>query len=271
MEYVVKLLVGLTLLFFSNDVLSQSTFYITAVKGSISTSSGAKLAPGMVIKSNELLTFNDSLASANAVDDRSVVFTLMPIYSQVGYSDAANVVATLARKPHKANTEMFIPDYPISDLSYLFGNERLALIADITIIPINPNKVKLASNEMLVFSFKDQGATLSRRIPIEKGNLIVDKSKFWNRKLQRTVSIDKVDLYIVNSVTKKYSEVASIQLNLVDAAEVAAELRLVKGYLQSKNINNDLIKSYLKTYFYEIYGRVFSKQLGDLVDSVMNS
>lgn len=271
MESIVKLLVGFALLFFSNDALSQGTFYITAVKGSISTSSGARLSPGMVIKAKEQLTFNDSLASANAIDDRSVVFTLMPIYTQPGYSDAANVVATLARKPLKANTEMFIPDYPISDLSYLFGNDRLALIADITTIPINTSKVKLASNEMLVFTFKDQGATLSRRIPMEKGSLIVDKSKFWNKKLQQTVKIEKVDFYIVNSVTKKYSEVASIQVNLVDAAEVAAELRLVKGYLQSKNISNDLIKSYLKTYFYEIYGRVFSKQLGDLVDSVMNS
>lgn len=270
MGAMVKFLFVAMLLLFSRSVQSQNTFFITAVSGSITISSGVKLTPGMTIAAKEQLTFNDSLAAANAIDDRSVIFILKPIYMQAGYSDAANMVASPARKSKSSSLEMFIPDYPISDLGSVFGNEQIALIEDVTSIPINSSKIKLGNNEMVVFSFKDQGKNLSYRIPIEKGALLVDRRKFWNKPLHGTIMIDNVDVYIVNVITKKYTELSSTRLILVNKSSITAEMQLVNAYLRTKDINRDLSKSYLTTYFYAIYGCTMARQLNDLVDSVIN-
>lgn len=250
---------------------AQDSFFITKVVGSIVGSNGKPLAAGGLISDKEILSFNDSVAHAHAIDNKSTVFFIMPLYQQPGFREVVNLVASPARKVRKASVDMFVPSGAISDLSTLFGNDRFAIFTDAVSLPINTSKVKLSSSEIVVISYKVGETTVSKKIPIVNGALVINRGKIFDKISSKSTSeiVQNCTLYLLNNDTKKYTEISSFKLTSLSERELTEELVYVKSYLRSKGVDDNLIKSYMQSYFYDVYGRTFAHDLFSIIDKVV--
>lgn len=251
---------------------SQSNFYITSVKGTILVNRNAELKAGTTISPRDTLTFIDSISVAHAIDDRSMVFSFTPIYAQKNYTDVASFVAKLARKPRKNNNDFYVPTTPISDLTSIFGNEQFAIFSDVSTVELNTSKVVLSPNDIFVITYKIGNERVSRRIQ-HKGNLlVVERSKMLDERILASgkCSSIKCALYLFNPQSKKYSEISSFTLNVLNKDLLLNELQMVERYLESKRVDKSLAGSYLEGYFYDLYGRTFALPLREILEKLIN-
>lgn len=265
-------LIVLLLLILPTVAHTQDSFYITKVKGNITTSKGVRLVAGTTISAKDNLTFNDSLAVAFALDNRNIDFLIAPFYPQPGVTDAAIILASPVRKFLHGDIETVANGSMVSDLAKYFGNDRFVLISNTTPVRLDPARYPLSNDLLVVFSFKVDRTQISKRIPFENGFLKIDKTRLLETKggVINVDYIDNVNIYLLNSASKESNLITSVELYLVNRDLLVSELKQVAAYLKDQRQTTEFVRKYLYRYFFDFYGKADVKEIDSVVDLALN-
>jgi len=268
----VSTLIGMLLLILPTAAHTQDSFYITKVKGNITTSTGIRLTAGATISAKERLSFNDSLAVAFALDNRNIDFLIAPFYPLPGVTDAAIVLASPVRKHLHGNVEAVANGGMVSDLAKYFGNDRFVLISNATRVHLDPVKYPLSDDLLVVFSFKVNRVQISKRIPFENGILKIDRNRLLETKggLINVEYLDNVNIYLLKNSSKVSTLITSVELYMVNRDLLVGELKLVAAYLKNQSLSNEFIRKYLYHYVFDFYGKADAKEVDAVVELALN-
>lgn len=266
-KFGIRVIIYLILALYAGDIQAQDSFYITKVQGLITTQGGDVVKAGATIDSRERLVFKDSAAYAYAIDNRNIIFSILPFELRSGFEESANLLASPIRPIKRALSD----SQAKNNLSFYFGGKTFTVIGTSVALPVNATAYAFTDDFFLVFSFNGEHKQISKRIPFEKNCLIIDKNRLFETRFGELKSYPKerVEAFLFSPSTRKSQSLGVFNLQFIGEADMERELRLVADYFKHQNMDGNTAKQRLYDYFHSLYGEAEPNRLAILINKVM--
>lgn len=241
-------------------------YHIIKVDGTIvNTATGKPLAPGDNIKPNDQLKFNSPYASALVISNTRGKFTLK--YQSTESKDLFNdnkellAMANTTVTPIDSRGMLATRGIGISevkDLKSYFGTENFYVIGNSLSVKLNKTAYPLNDKQGIVFSYSQEDKEQSKRIGFSNQYLkIVESDLVPGKMLKDTAEpvLKDINVYKIDDGGKKSENLTRMNLVFMNDQKLKDEFDVIIPFLKDQKLERFKVIDYLKSYFYDVYGR----------------
>ena len=258
---------------------AQDTYNVTRVNGNVTfVKSGKPIKPGDVLTPSDQVKFENFDAYVISINQKMARFMLRLNPPQSNSSKQGQVLTAtvkdiaLVTKRRSLMSVRFNPnEKEVTDLKNYFGIDKFSVIGDSVSIALNSSKYPLSENKFIVFNYKVNNSSVSKKIPFDQQTLKIEKNSILSTKAGSVNGneISELTIYLYEKSTKASEKITNLTLVFVDKETLRNEFKTIMPILKRQKMNDEAIKKYLIEYYYDFYGATDSKTIDTFVSEVV--
>lgn len=274
-----RVIVSALLVIITMNGFAQKTYNITRVQGTITNlTQGVKVEAGQAVSSQDHLLFESHNSYAIAIDDATNRYQLkLRQMGSEGIKPNFTAVADEVAQPTQMRNLMLSRFNPsetdVSDLRQYFGNDRFTIIGNEVNVPLNQESYRLSDDQFIVFYYKVENSTISKKVGFDDQTLLLEKEKLLSSSAGSIEGneIANLTVYEYQMSSKSSREITRFTLVFVDKDELISEFNTIIPILKRQKMADIAIKKYLIEYYYDFYGATDSKTIDAFAEQIVKN
>jgi|GEM_PF-4828233 len=274
--HIKNILIVACLIIIASANISAQSFYVMHIKGKLFRQiNGKEIAQGEVITSADKIRFSDNTASAVLINTKTGRYILKPVTGKS--SSELNYVVSQVISPMNQtaglNTRGGVSDSggDVKEIDDYFGEGSFLFCDSINKISLNATKYPMDPSHYFVYSYKYHSENVNKKIGWDNNILLIEYKPLYTVKSEiiHTDSLPEVKLYYVNGSIEDSEIVASFHPIFKSREDMLVELGMAKKIYATDQSNTSAIRTQLKSYIRDVYGKSDSAVLENLLMEVM--
>lgn len=259
----------LPLMLWSQD---GETFVVIKVKGEIYNKTvGEKLTAGSTVKHSDQLEFTPMHSEAIAISDSRGKFVIkIPQADLFGSpGDIASVSHSASPISSRSQYSVRSLDPRIDDFADYLGNETFYVIGDGIELKFSEYEYKLSEQQFFSVVYLSDGQEHSVDLHANNQSIMFERNQVFNF-FSSTGVYNDVKFYYLNASKGVIKHLTTIDVAFVSKEELNKEFSVLIKVLTESGMERKAIRSYVKQYFLDVYGKTDPGALSVYVSELMN-